>query len=38
MWLLWLLANLRIAPTNLALERFWDSTITGGNQELQLNS
>ncbi len=24
--------------TSLALERFWDSTITGGNQELQLNS
>jgi hypothetical protein len=28
----------KIAPTNLALERSWDSTITGGNQELQLNS
>jgi hypothetical protein len=27
-----------LPATNLALERFWDSTITGGNQELQLNS
>jgi len=24
--------------TSLGLERFWGSTITGGNQELQLNS
>jgi hypothetical protein len=31
-------SGLFVPPTNLALERFWDSTITGGNQELQLNS
>ena len=27
-----------VAPTYPALERLWDSTITVGNQELQLNS
>jgi len=29
---------LMLTPTNLALERFWDSTITAGNQDFQLNS
>ena len=31
-------SGLFVPPTNLALERFWDSTITGGNQELKSNS
>jgi hypothetical protein len=26
--------DVHITPTNLGLERFWDSTITGGKQEL----
>jgi len=27
--------GLQVPPTNLALERFWGSTITGGNQQSQ---